>query len=81
MKIKKSFFRGFAAGFKQFSHHITNVINFVLLAIVYFIGIGPVSIIAKLFKKHFLTLKSEKPSYWSEHKKVSKNIDDYYRTF
>ena len=61
---------------------ISNVINFILLAIVYFIGIGFVAIIAKLFRKHFLELKKQnKKSNWHEHRVEKQPLERYYRTF
>jgi hypothetical protein len=78
----KSFFQGFFKGSKDFSNYITNIVNFVLLLFAYIIGIGPVSLIAKLFRKHFVDLGSKKKnSYWLKSKPVSKRIEDYYRTF
>ena len=61
---------------------ISSVINFVLLSIVYFIGIGLVSISMKLFGKHFLELKKQnKKSNWHEHKVTKQSLEQYYRTF
>jgi large-conductance mechanosensitive channel len=61
---------------------ISNTINFILLAVVYFIGIGPISIISKLFGKHFLELKKQNnKSNWREHKLTKQPLEDYYRTF
>lgn len=61
---------------------ISSIVNFVLLAIVYFIGIGPVSISMKLFQRHFLELKKQnKKSNWHEHKVTKESIEKYYRTF
>ena len=61
---------------------ISSIINFVLLSIVYFIGIGIVSISAKLFRKHFLELKKQnKQSNWHEHKVTKQPLENYYRTF
>lgn len=61
---------------------ISSVVNLVLLFIVYFIGIGIVSIIMKLFGKHFLELKKQnKSSNWQEHKITKQPLEQYYRTF
>ena len=61
---------------------MSGIVNFILLAVVYFIGVGVVSIIMKLFGKHFLELKKQnKKSNWTEHKVTKQPIEDYYRTF
>jgi len=53
-----------------------------LMAIVYFIGVGFTSIIAKIFRKHFLNIhKTNKKSYWSRLNLKKKPIQDYYRQF
>ncbi|MBS3140787.1 hypothetical protein J4405_01420 [Candidatus Woesearchaeota archaeon] len=61
---------------------IINIVNFILLLPVYFIGVGITSIIAKLFKKGFLNLKKEnKKSYWTNNEVKKGEIEDYYRQF
>lgn len=76
------FFKGFVHGFRNFSHTITNTINFFLLLIVYILGIGLVSIISKLFGRHYLDLKkSGSKSNWREHKITKELLEKYYRTF
>ena len=61
---------------------ISNVVNFVLLLIVYSLSIGIVSIIMKLFGKHFLELKKQnKISNWHDHKVSKQPLENYYRTF
>lgn len=61
---------------------VSTIVNFILLSIVYFIGIGIVSIPAKLFGKHFLELKKQnKSSNWHEHKVTKEPLEKYYRTF
>ena len=60
MRKLKQVFNGFKKGMKCFSDNISTVINFLLLSIVYFIGIGLTSITAKIFGKHFLDTKNER---------------------
>jgi len=61
---------------------ISGIVNFILLSIVYFIGVGLVSISAKIFRKHFLELKRQnKSSNWHEHKVTKQPLEKYYRTF
>ena len=76
------FVKGFRKGFKDFAFKVTDVINFILLFFVYYLGVGLTSIIAKVFRKHFLDLNfKDKNSYWVRHKQTSKKIDEFYRQF
>ena len=64
------------------SKFISDIVNFILLALVYFIGVGLVSISMKLFGKHFLEIKRQnKKSNWNEHKVAKQPLENYYRTF
>ena len=61
---------------------ISIIVNFILLALVYFISICIVSILAKLFRRHFLDLKRQnKSSNWHEHRVTKEPLEKYYRTF
>ena len=60
---------------------VSNIVNFILLSIVYFVGIGIVSISMKLSGKHFLELRQNKRSNWHEHKVTKEPLKNYYRTF
>lgn len=83
MKVIAQFLRGFKNGLKDFGHNISLIVNFILLLIVYLIGVGFTSIIAKLIGKHFLDteLSKNKTTYWSELNLKKKPIEDYYRQF
>ncbi len=83
MRKTKQFFRGFKKGLENFGSNITTIINFVLLSIVYLVGVGITSIIANLFGKHFLDMKlsKKKDSYWSSLDLKKKPINNYYRQF
>ncbi len=58
---------------------ISSVINSILLSIVYLIGVGSTSIIAKLSKKHFLDLNESNGTYWKDLNLKKKQIKNYYR--
>ena len=78
-----SFFKGLAKGFTDFGHGITNMINLVLLGIVYFIGVGLTSITAKIVGKHFLNIKNniDKQTYWEDCNVGTEEKETYYRQF
>ena len=61
---------------------ISAIVNFILLSLVYFIGIGSVSIVMKLFGRLFLELKKKNSkSNWHEHKVAKQPLEQYCRTF
>ena len=82
MRKAADFFSGFKNGFSLFGHNISLIVNSALLFIVYIIGVGITSIIAKIFGKHFLKIKEkEKNSYWEYLGLGKKDTDEYYRQF
>ena len=83
MNSLKQFFRGFKKGMHNFGQNIAIIINSASLLIVYFIGIGLTSIVAKIFGKHFLETKISKKqeSYWSDLNLKKKPIEEYYKQF
>ncbi len=81
--ICKNFFKGFKKGMESFGKNIAGIINAALLIIVYLIGVGLTSIIAKLFGKHFMDTKlsKKKKSYWSDLNLKKRPIEEFYRMF
>lgn len=78
----KKFIEGIKEGQKYFGENIAIIINSALLSLAYVIGVGIVSITAKIFKKEFLDTKiSNTESYWSELNLTKKNTEEYYRQF
>ncbi len=76
------FIGGFKKGSGEFAQIIINIVNFVLLFFVYFIGIGMTSVIAKLFGKHFIDLNQKKKnSTWIVRHLKKQPIKNYYRQF
>lgn len=64
------------------SKFMSAIVNFILLSLVYFIGIGSVSIAMKISGKHFLEIeKRNKKSNWNSHKLEKEPLENYYRTF
>ena len=81
MRTLKQFFKGFKKGMGTFGSNIALIINTLLLFFVYIVGVGLTSIIAKLFRKHFLETRLSKDSYWSDLNLKKKPIEKYYRQF
>lgn len=77
----KLFFIGCREGMHLFGQNIALIINTVLLFIVYIVGVGATSLIAKIAGKHFLEMKKQEVSYWKPLNLKKKKIEDYYRQF
>ena len=75
------FFAGFKEGMHLFGQNIAILINTILLVVVYIIGVGPTSIIAKISGKRFLEMKQGKDSYWKPLNLKKRQMEEYYRQF
>ena len=78
----KMFFIGLRRGIKSFGDGIAVIVNSVLLLVVYIIGVGLTSIIAKASGKRFLDMKTNnEKTYWSDLDLKTKSREEYYRQF
>ena len=77
----KEFIDDLKEGQKLFGETLAIIVNSALLSLVYLVGIGFTSIIAKIFGKKFLDLNFEKKSYWEDLNLGKKEIKDYYKQF
>lgn len=75
------FFSSFTAGAKKFGQGITTAINTVLLLFVYILGVGSTFVLAKLLRKHFLSLKPVNTSTYYLPKEQSSSKDQFYRQY
>jgi len=77
------FFKGIPAGIKNFGSNTSNIINSVLLLIVYVAFLGTTSIIARISGKKFLNkiISKKKKTYWSDLNLKKKSMKTYYRQF
>ncbi|MEK6939951.1 MAG: hypothetical protein AABX31_04440 [Nanoarchaeota archaeon] len=68
---------------KQCGEKITVFVNTMLLLLVYFIGVGLTSLLARLLKKSFLELKPSKKtsSYWIDLNLQKQEREKYYKQF
>lgn len=78
-----NFFRGMSSGMEKFGHTIGSLVNTILLLLVYVIGVGLTSVIAKVFRKKFLEMERQpgNRTYWSNLNLKKKSIDKYLRQF
>jgi hypothetical protein len=53
----------------------------ILLTIIFFVVIGPISLLMKLFCKDPLKFKFDKNSYWLPHFQKEMKEEDYYHQF
>lgn len=82
MSILKEIVDGFKKGIHNFGSLITQLINTILLSIVYLFGVGVTAMIARFAGKDFLELKIKaKKSYWHTLNVSKKDIKKFYRQF
>jgi len=79
----REFFSGFKAGMQLFGHGIATIVNVTLLSVVYWIGVGITSMIAKIMGKRFLDMELDKKAktYWKDYNLTKRPIEEYYRQF
>lgn len=76
------FARGFVQGFRGFGMFVNDVISFVLLLIVFLVGIGPVSLIGKATGKRFIPVGNEdRTSYWAPRILGTEAIERYEKQY
>ena len=83
MLKRHPFLRGFLSGFRHFGGIIVNIINTVLLTLVYFISVGPTALIYRWRGRRFFQVSPppQQESYWSDLKVQTQPIEAYYRQF
>lgn len=82
MTATTNFFNGFKKGTTVFGEEIIRLVNSLLLTVVYLLGIGITSIVARLARKRFLdTTWKKKGSYWSDKDTTAKEVKKYERQF
>jgi len=81
--MNKEFTKGFKKGMHAFGQHIAVIVNSVLLAIVYLVGVGLTALACRLFKKKLMDLKPDAKSetYWSDIDLKKRPIKEHYRQF
>jgi len=83
-KFKRGgFFKEIKEGFKAYGDLIGTFVNSILLTIVYVIGVGITSILAKIVRKDFLEMKIDdsKETYWNELNIGDEDLSLHYRQF
>jgi len=80
VKIRK-ILKEFKEGIKLFGETIAIIFNSILLTIVYFLGVGLTSIVAKIFGKKFINKNLNSETYWEELDITTTKFEDYYRQF
>jgi hypothetical protein len=78
----KGFFKGFREGMRAFGENIAIIVNSLLLSLVYLLGVGPTSVLAKVTGKIFLKKKpSPTDTYWEKLDINGRKLNRYYRQF
>jgi hypothetical protein len=79
--MAKTFFSGCRHGMHLFGQNIAIIINTMLLVVVYAIGVGLTSIVAKISGKHFLEMKRHECTYWKDLNLKKKELNEYHKQF
>jgi hypothetical protein len=73
---------GFPQGMKRFANLVSDAVNWVLLTIVYYIGVGFVAVISSALGKKFLDLGyKDRKSYYVSIERGNGSQEDYLRQF
>ena len=66
--------------FKKIHSIVNLIINFVLLSLVYFLGVGFTFLLSRILGKRFFDMGIDKKigTYWSD---IEEETDNYYRQF
>ena len=83
MQRTKLFFKGLKTGMREFSHGLATSVNFILLSIVFILGIGLVSIVSKIKGKKFLKERNDNENTFWEKTNVGgkKSKEEYLKPF
>jgi len=76
-----TFLTGFKEGFQDFGKCISAIVNTILLSAVYFLGVGPTSVVGRLLRKRFLELEKQERTYWNDLQPGRRPLEEYYRQF
>ena len=79
----KPHFSAFKKGISRFGQNISTLVNFLLLSLVYLLGVGFTFILSRLLKKEFLDTKlsKDKKTYWSKLDLKKESIEKHMRQF
>jgi len=82
VKRIKLFLEGFGHGFKSFGAIIANIVNTILLVLIYFIGVGIAALIVKLTRQELMSVEKKKiSSYYKSNKPEKQSIEDFYKQY
>ena len=81
MKKRRIIISGTGAGIKKYGELLNTAVISLFLIITYVLGVGISSLIAKLFRKHFLEMNMKKETYWSDLNITKKTKEHYYKQF
>ena len=82
-KVHQMKLKPIKTGFHHFGQLLNNLINCVLLSVVYILGIGITSIVAKIINKNFLesNIDHKQESYWKDLNLSTQKKEEYYHQF
>jgi hypothetical protein len=73
---------GIKKGMTGFGHKVSHTVNFILLSVLYFTGVGLVAVASKAAGKKFLDMRyNEGQTYYKPVEKGGGKVEDYLRQF
>lgn len=74
----KQFFLKLLNGWKAFGNLLGRIVSTIILFILYFLVIGPIAIIAYIFRRDFLFLKANRrlKTYWNPYTEKEPTIEN-----
>ena len=80
--VTRLFRKGFGNGFRKFGLSVAEIVNAVLLTIMYVVGVGLAALLVRLSGKSLLNLgRKKQKSYYGEKNIGSEEMEEYYRQF
>lgn len=80
MRVVLAALRALKHGMTTFGADIATLVNSIFLTIVYLLGVGITAMVARLFRKRFLTLTPQGKTYWHTID-TQPDDDSYYKQF
>lgn len=79
----RQFLKGFIKGFKDFGENMADLINMLILLLVYVLGVGLSALLVRFLRKDLLDRAPSlaKKTYWVPLDLKQNEVENYYRQF
>ena len=66
---------------KKFGEILGHIMSHILLSLIYFIFVTPISIFYKIFNKQFFRFNNNYNTYWVERKNIDSTLENYRKQY